>query len=180
MNKAFFRKIYSIFPKPLEDLLLKFENAIIYIFYGALATVINYVAHFGLRLAFTDIPKGTGLFEALRLAEETSRVSSSGAAAFAWVTAVIFAFFTNKYFVFESQGKEGIFREFVTFTSGRLFSFGCELLIMFVFVDKLHLNEVVIKLLANIVVLILNYFVSKLLVFRKKNSGAENADENKA
>lgn len=174
MDKAFFRKIYGIFPKPLRELLIKYENAIIYIFYGALATIVNYAAHFGLRLAFTDIPKGTGLIEALRLAEESSRVSSSAAAAFAWVVAVIFAFFTNKYFVFEQKQKEGMIREFVTFVGGRLFSFGSELLIMFIFVDTLHLNEVLIKLGANVVVLILNYFISKLLVFRKKGSGADN------
>ena len=70
MNKEFFRKIYRILPGPLCDLCMKFENAIIYIFYGAVTTLINYVSHFGIRLAFTDIPKGTSLMDALRLAEE--------------------------------------------------------------------------------------------------------------
>ncbi|MBQ5330665.1 MAG: GtrA family protein [Oscillospiraceae bacterium] len=168
MNKEFFRKIYRILPKPLCELCMKFENAIIYIFYGALATLINYVSHFGIRLAFTDIPKGTGLLDALRLAEETSRIPSIGATGFAWVTAVIFAFFTNKYFVFEKPGREGMGKEFLEFTGGRLFSLGCELLIMWLFVDVLHLNELVIKLAANVVVLILNYFISKLIVFKAK------------
>ena len=167
MNKEFFRKIYALLPKKLEALCLKFENAIIYIFYGALTTVINYIVHFGLRLAFTDIPQGTGFIDMFRLAEEQSKVSSSGAAAFAWVVAVIFAFFTNKYFVFEAKGKEGMVKEFLGFTGGRLFSFFCELAIMFIFVDKLHLNEFIIKLAANVVVLIMNYFISKLIVFKK-------------
>ena len=173
MNKEFFRRIYRLLPQPLCELCLKAENAIIYIFYGALTTAVNFISHFGLRFAFTDIPKGTGFFEALALAEEHSRISSTAAAAIAWIIAVLFAFFTNKYFVFEKKQSEGIFKELFDFTVGRLFSFGCEQVMMFAFVEKMHLNELFIKVLASIVVLIMNYFISKLIVFRDK----KNKDE---
>lgn len=171
MNKEFFRKIYAILPSPLEKICLKFENAIIYIFYGVLATIINYAAHFGLRLAFSDLSalEGKSLSALLKVMED-SAVSSAGAATFAWIVAVIFAFFTNKYFVFESaeKSKKGIGKEFVSFIGGRLFSYGCELAIMFILVDRLHLNELIIKIAANVVVLILNYIFSKFLVFAKR------------
>lgn len=175
MNKEFFRKIYKLLPKPLCELCLKAENAIIYIFYGALTTAVNFIAHFGLRFAFTDIPEETSLFDALALAEEHSRISSTAAAAIAWILAVLFAFFTNKYFVFEKKQSSGMLRELFGFTAGRLFSFGCEQVMMYAFVEKMHLNELFIKVLASIVVLILNYFISKLIVFRdKKNKDEKN------
>lgn len=167
MTKECFRRIYRIFPKPLERLLLKAENAIIYIFYGTLTTLVNYVTHFGLRIAFADIPAGATLTQIYE-ASQASAVSSSGAAAAAWIAAVVFSFFVNKYFVFEKRGRQGILKEFAAFTAGRLFSFGCEVAIMFVFVDRLGLNELVIKLASNVLVLIMNYFISKLLVFRQK------------
>lgn len=174
MTKEMFRRIYAILPKPLEELCLKMENMIIYVFYGVLTTLLNYIAHFGLRLMFTDL---SGIeeksFGAVMAAMENSRVSSAGAATFAWVTALIFAFFVNKYFVFESKssgGKETL-KEFLSFTGGRLFSYGCELVIMLVFVDIMHFNELAVKLICGVLVMILNYIFSKLLVFRKAGKG---------
>lgn len=173
MNKEFFRKIYAILPGPLEKLCLKFENAIIYIFYGALTTILNYVVHFGLRLAFTDF---SGLeertFSSVVKAMEGSAIPSSAATVIAWIVSLIFAFFVNKFFVFESKNTDGvsITKQFASFTGGRLFSFSCELLIMFVFVDLLHFNEILTKLASNVIVLILNYVFSKFIVFKEKNA----------
>lgn len=173
MTRNCFRKIYSVLPSPLEKLCLKFENAIIYIFYGVLTTVLNYIAHFGLRLAFTDFSQVDEYsFSSVMQAMENSAVSSAGAATFAWIIALIFAFFVNKFFVFESKSTNAgsLAKEFTAFAGGRIFSYGCEVLIMFVFVDQLHLNELIIKLVCNVIVMILNYLFSKFLVFRKKKA----------
>ena len=143
------------------------ENAIIYIFYGALTTILNYVCHFALRIMFADIPKGASFSQILDAAQDSS-ISSAGAAAVSWIIAMLFAFFTNKFFVFESKEKKGILKELAVFGGGRLFSFGCELVIMWFFVDKLHLNELAIKLATSVFVTILNYFFSKFLVFKEK------------
>ncbi len=172
MTRNFFRKVYSIFPTPLEKLLLKFENAIIYLFYGVLATLINYIAHFGLRLALTDLSGLTEYtFTTISEAMGNSAVSSAGAATFAWTVALIFAFLTNKFIIFESKdtGTKTLAREFLSFTGGRLFSYGCEVLIMYIFVDRMHLNEFAVKLLCNVLVMILNYLFSRFLVFAKKS-----------
>lgn len=177
MTKNTFRKIYSILPDPLEKLCLKFENAIIYIFYGVVTTIINYAAHFGLRLAFADL---SGIdeysFGAVMSAMEDSAVSSAGAATFAWVVALIFAFFVNKFFVFEhkSTGRSEFAKEFLSFAGGRLFTYFCEIAIMFTFVDVMRFNELIVKLLCNILVMILNYIFSKFLVFRKKKAEAKD------
>lgn len=169
MTKSHFRKLYALLPEKLRDICLKAENGIIYIFYGALTTLINYIVHFALRIALSDIPDGASLDTILRAAQN-SAISSAGAAAVAWTIAVLFAFFTNKYFVFESKEKSGILRELAVFTAGRLFSFGCEIAVMWLFVDRMHFNELFIKLMVSILIIILNYFLSKFLVFKKKDN----------
>ncbi|MBQ8979111.1 MAG: GtrA family protein [Oscillospiraceae bacterium] len=167
MTKQHFRKIFGLFPKPLRDLLIGYENAIIYIFYGALTTLVNYAVHFGLRLAFVP-DKDWGSLSQILSSMETSAIPSGAATVISWVAAVIFAFFTNKYFVFEKTDKNHIWMEFARFACGRLMSLGLEALLMWVFVDKLAYNELIMKLLASVLVLIINYFLSKFLVFKKE------------
>lgn len=171
MDKEFFRKIYRLLPGPLGKICMRFENAIIYIFYGALTTVVNYVAHFGLRIAFTDLTGVERSFTAISQAvNERSAISSAAATTIAWAVSLIFAFFVNKFFVFEAKERTiyAMGKEFLAFTGGRLFSFGCEVVIMKITVDNLGLNELAMKLAASVVVLILNYVFSKLIVFKKK------------
>jgi len=59
-------------------------------------------------------------------------------------------------------------REFSSFVTMRLVSFGMELVLMFVTVDLLHMNDLAMKLLINILVIIANYVFSKLFIFKKK------------
>ena len=90
-----------------------------------------------------------------------------------WVCSVTFAFITNRLYVFESKAeKAGILRECVMFYLSRVFTLLVDLVIMFLLVDLTGIQngiyEFVAKVISNIVVLILNYVLSKLLVFRKK------------
>lgn len=88
----------------------------------------------------------------------------------AMLASVVVAFFTNKIWVFHTKRhrKRDVFKEFVTFLSCRLLSGMVEVVIMVVFVDLLRLSdyETIIKLCATVVVIILNYFASKCLIFR--------------
>ena len=88
----------------------------------------------------------------------------------AWVAGVIFAFITNKLWVFESKSwKPAVaLKEFVSFTGARIFSFVIETLMMFVFVSIMSLDEMLSKLIVGVVVIILNYIFSKLFIFKKK------------
>lgn len=176
MTRKMFRRIFSVLPRPLCELCMKMENMIVYVFYGVLTTLINYIAHFGLRLVFTDLNGVEKSFSAIMAAMENSAVSSAGAATFSWIISVLFAFFTNKFFVFEAKDTSArtIARELAAFAGGRLFSYGCEVLIMFACVDVMKFNELAVKLLCGILVMILNYFLSKLIVFRKRKE--ENKD----
>lgn len=87
----------------------------------------------------------------------------------AWIGAVLFAFVTNKWYVFESKTWRlpVAAREFISFAGCRGATGLLDLAIMYLTVDLLHRNAMVMKLLVNIVVIILNFIASKL-IFRKK------------
>ncbi len=88
----------------------------------------------------------------------------------AWVIAVIFAFITNKLYVFKSKSFEStlLWRELVTFLVARLLSLGVDDLGIWLLVGILHVNEWVSKILMNVIVVIINYVLSKLIIFKKK------------
>jgi putative flippase GtrA len=87
----------------------------------------------------------------------------------AWVLAVLFAYITNRLWVFDSHIRgRGLWREIGLFFGGRLLTLGIEEVMLIVFVEYMKLNDLLIKILATIVVLVLNYIFSKLFVFKKK------------
>ena len=94
-----------------------------------------------------------------------------------WVVACIFAYITNRKIVFKSKSKK-ILKEFTAFVSARLFTLFLEMLIMFVFVTLLTLNSnlwvVIWSLVAQIVVIVVNYVLSKLVIFKKEKKDEEN------
>ena len=90
--------------------------------------------------------------------------------AISWVFAVLFAFFTNRRWVFdgESEGAKGLWAQMASFFGGRLFTLAVEEAILAVFVTWLRFDGVIVKVVAQVVVIVLNYFISKFWVFRKK------------
>lgn len=88
----------------------------------------------------------------------------------AWLLSVLFAYLTNRKFVFKSEAKgfSSVLKECINFFLGRLSTGILDTVIMFVCVDLLAFNDVVMKVLSNIIVIVLNYLISKLLVFRTK------------
>ena len=87
-----------------------------------------------------------------------------------WICAVTFAYITNRIWVFESEaeGKKAIISEAASFYGGRIFTLLVEMFMMWLGYSLLSFNYWVTKIVANVVVLILNYVISKLVVFRKK------------
>jgi putative flippase GtrA len=90
----------------------------------------------------------------------------------AWVLSVLFAFFTNKQFVFESREHTAaaFLIEGLRFFGCRLFSGVLDLFIMWLTVDLFHWNSLLMKIISNVIVVILNYIFSKFFIFRKKQS----------
>ena len=133
----------------IKDLLKKYHSQLVYLVFGVLTTVVNYIVYFPLDRLLN-----------------TAWLSNS----IAWVFAVLFAYVTNKPFVFESHdwSMKTVGQEFVKFVGTRIASLAAENLILLVTVDMLHWNRIGWKLFASVLVVILNYIGSKLLVFRKK------------
>ena len=135
----------------MNKLINKFLNreTIVYTIFGVLTTVVDFAA-FGI------------LYYSLNLGELVSNT-------LAWVLAVIFAFITNKLFVFESKSFkiQVLGKEVLSFGAARVFSLLIEELILYIFVDLLNMNKLIIKLIANIIVIIVNYVLSKFIIFKK-------------
>ncbi len=138
-----------------------------YLIAGFLATVVSWFTYY----IFAK--------QILSFMEETVRVLLGNA--ISWTITVIFAYVINRVFVFHSEtsGFKAVGKEFVEFVAARLFSFGLDEGIMFLFVTVLGLDEILVKvLIASIVVIVVNYILSKLWIFRKPK--AEKEEEKKA
>ena len=136
----------------LRTLLQKHREIVSYIFWGVMTTAVNYAAYFLLRNVFL-VPLVAGN-------------------AAAWAVSVLFAYFVNKLFVFRSKdwAWRVALRELWQMVASRLFSLGLETGILWLFVEKLLLNEFLVKLAANVLVVIVNYVLSKFIIFNKKTS----------
>ena len=134
----------------VKDLLKKYKFIILYGIFGVLTTLINIVSY--------------SLFYSV------FGVSNVISNIIAWVISVLFAFITNKLWVFESKSFEFklFMAELGNFTLCRLATGLLDLGIMFVGVDLLKGPAIILKVVSNIIVIILNYVMSKVFVFKKK------------
>lgn len=129
----------------------KFVNreTISYFIFGVLTTAMDWVVYTVMRVSGSDY----------RLATVAS-----------WCAAVAFAFVTNKLFVFRSHIiKPGpLFQEIASFVACRALTGVLTLVAMMVLVDLMGLNDFIGKLITSAVVLVLNYVLSKIFIFREK------------
>ena len=134
----------------LHSLIRKYRDVLSYLVFGVLTTVVNYLIY----------------LPAFNFCGLSAAVSNM----IAWVGAVIFAFLTNKPFVFHSHdwSAKTVIPELTKFVSCRLASGVLETVILLLTVDCLHWNGNLWKLVTQVLVIIINYVGSKLLVFRKK------------
>ncbi|MCC8069520.1 MAG: GtrA family protein [Ruminococcus sp.] len=150
-------KVVSLFPKPLRDLYYKHEDLMLYLIFGVLTTIVSFVTQYGMSIILSQ----TAMLEEVRLLIDTI---------FSWICSVTFAFFTNKKYVFKSvtNNKKDFWNEFLKFYSARLASLGLEAIIILVFVTTLHFSEMIVKIFAQILIMLANYLFSKLVVFKGK------------
>lgn len=148
--------------KKIIELYKKYEEIINYLIMGVLTTVVNLAVKYALLFTVLDASNATELQIAVIIS---------------WIIACLFAYITNRKFVFKSKS-EKILKEFTTFVSARLFTLVLEMLIMFVFVTLLKLNShlwvVIWSLVAQIIVIVVNYVLSKLVIFKKEKKDEEN------
>ena len=134
----------------LKKLIQKYRDLLVYLVFGAMTTAVNYGVY---------LPCHNRL-----------HLTSAASNAIAWVAAVIFAYLTNKPFVFHSYDWSAgtVIPELGKFLGTRWASGALETGMLYVAVDRLAGNGNLWKIITSILVILLNYIGSKLLVFRKK------------
>lgn len=147
LEKIHLKKIANLYREHIEGMR--------YLICGGLSTVVNIVAYIlGSYLIFSGI------------ADEHLKVNISEI--FAFIAALIFAYWVNKTIVFESKCEniKALVKEIFSFTACRIFteiiSIG-----MMNFAVYANINDILMKIVANIVVIILNFILSKVLIFKK-------------
>lgn len=135
----------------IKELLKKYREQIAYLFFGGLTTLISWgvsvvLFYFAFSQSHTTL----------------SNIISEA-------VAITFAYVTNKLFVFCSKTPnfKAFFKEICSFYGLRILSTFVNLGAMYLFVDILHCEFWVCKIIINVVVIVLNYFFSKLFIFKK-------------
>ncbi len=129
----------------IKNLLFKYKEAILYLIFGVLTTAVNWVVYFPLT--------------------KLTPIHYQVATVISWIAAVVFAYFTNREFVFLSKNKNKIM-EFIKFTSGRIFSLLAEMAVLFLLIEIIAFHEDMSKIFGQVIVVILNYIISKVFVFK--------------
>lgn len=128
----------------------KLKEIFLYLVFGVLTTIVALGVYYA--LVFTVL-------------DPENPVQLQIANVLSWICAVLFAYFTNRKWVFESKS-QNVAAEMAKFFSARIFSLILDMLIMLVFVSILKMNDKIIKLASQVVVVVVNYLLSKLFVFR--------------
>lgn len=129
----------------------KIKEILWYGFFGVLTTVVNIVSFYLLDKTGMNVYVNNFI---------------------AWLLSVLFAFITNKLFVFNSKSLKPmvLLKEIGSFFFFRLLSLGLDMLGMYVCLSALHLGKMISKVLMNVIVIVANYVFSKLFIFKSKES----------
>lgn len=125
----------------------KLQEIVNYLFFGVCTTLVSIVSYFILRLVIDNYMICTVL---------------------SWILAVLFAYVTNRIYVFKSK-EDNKLKEFVSFISSRILTLLLELGLMFVLVDIMSLSDRISKIGVQVIVIVANYVLSKLIVFKRKD-----------
>lgn len=131
----------------IKQMIFKNKALILYLVFGVLTTAVNVVVYFA--------------------CDQVFGLANTVSVAIAWLLSVMFAFVTNKLWVFESKSLfwRKVMYEMFTFFLSRLSTGTLDLLIMFVAVDCFSQSKLLWKIISNVIVVVLNYAYSKLLIF---------------
>ena len=138
--------------KKIIELYKKYREIVNYLIFGGLSTLVNFVSYY--------------IFARTLNIDE---VISSG---LSWFCAVLFAYVTNKLFVFETKktNKKEVIKEMLSFFLARVISGAlCDVGTFALMVKVLGINDIIAKLVTQVMVIIVNYLFSKLIVFKKED-----------
>lgn len=130
----------------MKNIIQKNKEIIMYLVFGVLTTVVNIVVYY----IFSNLLHMNYLFSN----------------AMAWFLSVLFAYVTNRKYVFDSKNNQ-IIKEAISFFGSRLATGIMDMVLMWFLVNFNIVNDVIAKVVVNVIVVILNYILSKLVVFKK-------------
>ncbi|WP_068532517.1 GtrA family protein [Paenibacillus glacialis] len=124
------------------------KEVISYIIFGVLTTVINLIV-------YVILTKASGM---------DYRIATT----IAWIVSIVFAFITNKKFVFGNvnNGFSVMIRELMLFVAFRALSFVLDIIVLVVLIELLQFNDLISKGITNVLVVIFNYVASKMYIFK--------------
>ena len=149
--------------KKIKILFIKYKEIIMYLIFGVLTTFVSWGSY-----AIFEILFGTIISNSIALSAVANVLS--------WIVAVLFAYITNKLWVFESKSfkAEVVVKELATFVGSRLATGVLEWvgvpLLMVIGLNQsiMGIEGMVAKIVISVLVVILNYILSKLFVFKDK------------
>lgn len=132
----------------IKELIKKYKEIIMYLVFGVLTTLVNIVSFYIMDKCNINLYVNNTI---------------------AWILSVLFAYITNKLFVFESKSLEPkiVIKEGLSFFGFRLISYFMDMLCIFIMVDIFSINKMISKIVGNVIVIIANYIFSKLFIFKK-------------
>ncbi len=134
--------------KKIIELYKKYEEVINYLIVGGMTTLVSILIY--------------------ALCTKCFHINYMVSNVISWIASVLFAYVFNRIFVFKSKN-DNIFVEIYQFFKYRIFSFLIEIFLMYVFVELINIDDMISKVIVQIIVIILNYVFSKLFVFKKES-----------
>ena len=138
--------------KKLADWYREHREGMRYLVFGVLSTIINIVV--------------------FAICERMLHLSTIISNVIAWIIAVLFAYITNKLYVFDSKTtkKQELAKEIISFFSARIFTLVIETIFLKIVIDKLGFNEILMKIISNVIVIVLNNIFSKIFIFKEEKN----------
>lgn len=134
--------------RKIFDLLKKYSEVINYLIFGVLTTLVS-----------------IGIYA---LCTKCFHINYMISNCISWIISVLFAYITNRIFVFKSKSSD-IVIEMYQFFKYRIFSFLIDVFLMYVLVELINIDDMISKVIVQVVVIILNYVFSKIFVFKKES-----------
>lgn len=151
-DKDIFDKIMEL-PglRVFNPIYVKYKEMLLYLFFGGLSFVVSIATYALFNVSF-------GINELI-------------ANILSWIITVMFAFLTNRIWVFNSptNGLEEFIKQMVAFYGGRVVTLVVEEVILLVFITLLHFQSMLVKVVVQVIVIVLNYVISKLVIFNKES-----------
>ena len=142
----------------MKKLYIKYQEPIMYLIFGTFTTLVGFLSYYLLTI---------------KILNPNNSIQLQIANIISWLASVIFAYITNRKYVFKSQNKHKL-KELSKFITVRIITLIMDMIIMAIGVSLFKLNDKIIKIISEVIIIISNYLFSKLVVFKRKWNNVKN------